>query len=143
MRSNEYNNRENAESVFANKIVTRLHDGLHEMPHDFSERLRIARNLALTHYTVPKATSRIVPLSNGSTLIFGRTRFARFFNSLMSMVPLFVLICGLFAIQNYHDQNRATELADLDTELLTDDLPPSAFTDPGFAQFLRAKALSE
>jgi hypothetical protein len=35
------------------------------------------------------------------------------------------------------DQYRADELADVDVELLTDELPPAAYTDPGFIEFLR------
>jgi hypothetical protein len=35
-------------------------------------------------------------------------------------------------------EDRANELAEVDTALLTDDLPPSAYADPGFVQFLRA-----
>jgi hypothetical protein len=35
------------------------------------------------------------------------------------------------------DDNRAEELAAIDSALLTDDLPPAAYTDPGFAQYLK------
>ena len=30
------------------------------------------------------------------------------------------------------------EVAEVDAAILTDDLPPSAYTDPGFAQFLKS-----
>jgi hypothetical protein len=33
---------------------------------------------------------------------------------------------------------RASEIAAVDAELLTDELPPAAYTDPGFLQFLRS-----
>jgi len=36
------------------------------------------------------------------------------------------------------DGIRISEIADVDTELLTDDLPPAAYTDPGFTQYLRS-----
>jgi len=36
------------------------------------------------------------------------------------------------------DEMRAKEIAEVDAELLIDDLPPQAYTDPGFAQFVRA-----
>jgi hypothetical protein len=38
-------------------------------------------------------------------------------------------------VQNEH---RAHEVAEVDAALLTDDLPPSAYADPGFIQFLKA-----
>jgi hypothetical protein len=35
------------------------------------------------------------------------------------------------------NEDRARELAEVDVALLTDDLPPAAFSDPGFLQFLK------
>jgi hypothetical protein len=32
---------------------------------------------------------------------------------------------------------RASEIADVDAELLTSELPTTAYTDPGFAQYLK------
>jgi hypothetical protein len=49
-----------------------------------------------------------------------------------------VLLVGLFCIDAVQDQYRADELADVDLELLTAELPPVAYTDPGFVQFLRS-----
>ena len=36
------------------------------------------------------------------------------------------------------DNDRATEVAELDAALLTDDLPPEAYADPGFLQFIKS-----
>jgi hypothetical protein len=33
---------------------------------------------------------------------------------------------------------RADELAEVDSDLLTDDLPTVAYTDPGFVEYLKA-----
>jgi hypothetical protein len=60
-------------------------------------------------------------------------------NRLASFLPLLALVAGLLAIDVLQEQNRADELAEVDAELLTDDLPPEAFTDPGFMRFLSAK----
>jgi len=35
-------------------------------------------------------------------------------------------------------ENVTTELTEIDTALLTDDLPPSAYADPGFTQFIKS-----
>ncbi|MGI9133334.1 MAG: DUF3619 family protein, partial [Rhodoferax sp.] len=56
-----------------------------------------------------------------------------------SLLPLLALIAGLLTIGFLQDQRRAREVAEVDAELLTDELPPSAYTDPGFAQFLSAR----
>ena len=42
------------------------------------------------------------------------------------------------AIELIQDDFWADEVASVDAELLTDELPPSAYTDPGFAQYLRS-----
>jgi hypothetical protein len=46
-------------------------------------------------------------------------------------------LVGIGALQ---DQERAFELAEVDAEILTSELPPTAFTDPGFLQFLKKAA---
>ena len=56
-----------------------------------------------------------------------------------SLFPLLALLVGLLAINVIQDERRAFEIAEVDAELLTDDLPPDAYTDPGFAQFLRVQ----
>ena len=55
-----------------------------------------------------------------------------------SVVPLIALVAGLLAINSFQGDNRAQELAEVDSALLTDELPPAAFADPGFNQFLKA-----
>jgi hypothetical protein len=61
---------------------------------------------------------------------------------LSTLLPALVLLIGLFCIDAVQDQFRADELADVDLELLTADLPPVAYTDPGFVQFLRSTTLN-
>ena len=60
-----------------------------------------------------------------------------------SVVPLIALVAGLITISVLQDEDRASELAEVDSALLTDDLPPAAYTDPGFAQFLKADGASD
>jgi hypothetical protein len=38
----------------------------------------------------------------------------------------------------FQNEHRTNEIASLDAELLTDDLPPNAYTDPGFLIFLKS-----
>ena len=54
-----------------------------------------------------------------------------------SVLPLFALVAGLLFINSMQNEDRARELAEVDAALLTDDLPPAAFADPGFLQFLK------
>jgi hypothetical protein len=62
-------------------------------------------------------------------------------NRLASALPLIVLLFGLATIHVFQNEHRANEIAQLDAELLIDDLPPAAYTDPGFLIFLKSNPL--
>jgi hypothetical protein len=58
-----------------------------------------------------------------------------------SALPLLVLLFGLATIHIFQNEHRTNEIAQLDAELLIDDLPPAAYTDPGFLVFLKSNPL--
>ena len=60
-----------------------------------------------------------------------------FWRKVAVFLPLIALLAGLVSIGWIQDEVRANELAQVDSELLTDELPPAAYIDPGFVQFLR------
>jgi hypothetical protein len=55
-----------------------------------------------------------------------------------SVLPLVTLVLGLFLIDQWHDRAQISAAADVDSALLADDLPPDAYSDPGFAEFLKS-----
>jgi hypothetical protein len=57
---------------------------------------------------------------------------------LASVVPMVVLAAGLVTIHVIQNDVRASEIAEVDAALLTDDLPPEAYADPGFLRFLKS-----
>jgi hypothetical protein len=61
----------------------------------------------------------------------------RWWNVLGSTLPLLALLAGLVVVQGIDRQKTVSYLAEIDTALLVDDLPPAAYSDPGFIQFLR------
>ncbi|MFM8636357.1 MAG: DUF3619 family protein, partial [Betaproteobacteria bacterium] len=56
---------------------------------------------------------------------------------LVSALPLLILALGFLAIQDTLAEHQIQAAAEVDAALLTDDLPPQAYSDPGFAEFLR------
>ena len=58
-------------------------------------------------------------------------------NILGSALPLVALVVGLVTVSWINRDNTVAELAAIDSALLVDELPPAAYTDPGFAQFLK------
>jgi hypothetical protein len=53
-----------------------------------------------------------------------------------ALLPLVVLVAGLVGIDEWARQEQIAVAADIDARLLADDLPPQAYADPGFAEFL-------
>jgi hypothetical protein len=56
-------------------------------------------------------------------------------------VPVVVLLAGLALIQHQHHRSQVTAVADIDSVLLADDVPPDAYSDDGFLEFLKAPPL--
>ena len=56
---------------------------------------------------------------------------------LVSALPLLALLAGLLLMQQGQIHEQIVAAGEVDTALLSDSLPPSAFSDPGFAEFLR------
>ena len=54
--------------------------------------------------------------------------------------PLVALVAGLMFIQYEHARLRTAAVAEVDVDLLVDDLPPTAYSDPGFVEFLKTAA---
>lgn len=129
---------------FGLKVIARLNE--QALPHDISERLRVARQQALGR--VPKLlatqlqTTTSVGMSgmSGGAATLGGSPFddgSSWLNRIASILPLVALVAGLVLVSKMTDDQAAREIADVDVQLLTDDLPPAAHTDPGFAQFLK------
>jgi hypothetical protein len=85
-----------------------------------------------------RAVSSVVSNGASATLTLGGDEKTGFWGRMASVLPLVALVAGLVAINVVQNEVRANELAEVDTALLTDDLPPAAYADPGFVQFLRA-----
>jgi len=135
------------EARFGLRVTARLNAGTDRLPHDVSERLRVARQQAVAMAASPAisakraaaTTAQIVSAqSSTSSAAFGLFSGERtsWWNSFARAVPVLVLLLGLFGIDYWKDLEQIDTAATMDVALLGDDLPPSAFTDPGFAEFL-------
>jgi hypothetical protein len=120
---------------FGRRVALRLNAGTDTMAYEVGERLRAARVRALQVRKQPEVAPVMVGRGASATLALGgRTWFHR----VASVLPLVVLAAGLVLIHTVQTERRANELAEVDAALLTDDLPPAAYADPGFVQFLKA-----
>jgi hypothetical protein len=141
------------EARFALRLTARLEAGAQTLPHDISERLRVARQQALAQARQPAVAVRrpqalpareisIVDIDPGSgTATLGRTGpvgdESVWWGRLGWLLPALVLSAGLAGMGEWESRERIAQAAQIDTELLGDDLPPAAYLDAGFGEFLR------
>lgn len=130
-----------AQDRFGLRVTARLSDAADDLPYDISERLRASRVQALGRRKLAiTQTATSVALSGGAgTLTFGND-LPSWWDRVAAAIPLLALILGLIAINVIQNDRRANEIAEIDAALLTDDLPPAAYTDPGFTQFLKSSS---
>jgi hypothetical protein len=140
------------------RIAARLTAGTADLPHDVLERLRAARERALAHAkrpviaTVPQSAGHATVLGQmgGAAVLGGLGGLGHFgtgqgserdgmgwWSHIVSIAVALALMAGRVAIARVQGDEHASEVANVDSALLTDDLPPRAYADPGFAQFLK------
>ncbi len=141
MKSHAISNMHRVDQV-GQAIARQLNEHAIDLPHDISERLRVARMQAISlrkPEPVRVLAPQLVPAMGTSmgNLDEGLNLWSR----LASALPLIALLFGLATIHIFQNEFRANEIAQVDAELLTDDLPPNAYTDPGFLVFLKSNAI--
>ena len=124
------------EDRFALRVAAALSTHADGLPGDVTERLRFAREQALAR--ARQKTTRTAPTTarlGGGVLAWGGEPGWGW--RLATLAPLIALVAGLVLIQIQHDDDQISAAAEVDAALLADDLPPAAYTDAGFAEFLR------
>ena len=134
---NQFLTAEKQIDAWGRAFAARLDSELPPLSYDITERLRAARMQALAARKPELLRTPIsdISLSAGQATLGwgGEGRW----NRLASFIPLIALIIGLIAVQSIQSENSAIEIAEVDSALLLDELPPHAYTDPGFLQFLK------
>ncbi|MGP1629464.1 MAG: DUF3619 family protein [Giesbergeria sp.] len=129
----------------AHRIAARLDEGLADLPHEVTEPLRAARMQALAVRKKPQTMVVRKPASVltrlGNSLAFGGGGGSGDWGyALMSAIPVLALVAGVVFMGAMQDETGASEIAEVDVALLIDDLPPAAYADPGFVQYLKTRA---
>lgn len=158
------------EARFALRVSARLDDAATALPHDITERLRVAREQAVRAALRPQVAVATAPqyaptrqvaglsvagASGQATLSGWGTGDASRDPShghrqddgplpwgwrLASALPAVALVVGLWGIQSWYRSEKVQAATEVDMALLTDDLPPAAYADPGFEEYLRTEA---
>ena len=125
---------------FGLKAASYLAAGASGLPYEISERLRAARMQAVSKRKVSRfqAAGGVMNSGRSAVLGWGSDDGLNWWSRVGLVLPLIALVVGLLTINSVQNDNRAQEIAEVDSALLTDELPPSAFADAGFIQFLKA-----
>ena len=135
--------------MFAKRVVQHLDEGTESMEYDISERLRAARERAISQRkrapVVVSATSTAPAMvgttSSGAAMLGrGHRDSSSWWQWAISGLAMMGLVVGLITVSIEQDDAYVQAVAEVDAQLLTDDLPPQAYTDPGFLQFLKVNA---
>lgn len=125
---------------FALRVAAHLTEASEKTPHDVNERLRFAREQALARARAVRQTAAqpatVVQPAGGAAAMIGGPR-SPWWLKLASFVPLVMLLAGLGLIEDLHDRNQIAAAAEIDVALLADDLPPDAYRDAGFVEYLK------
>ncbi len=121
---------------FGLRVAARLNDASRELPHDVTERLKAARQLAVERARQVRRTEAAATVQGGGTLTLGGPR-GDWWLKLASALPIAVLVAGFIFIERLHTKSQIDTAAEIDAALLADDVPPDAYSDPGFVEFLK------
>ena len=124
--------------LWGRNLAAQLNMASQDLGHDIGERLRVARLNALKCRPMPQHLMRhsLAVQANG-TLSGPPDEGLNFWRILASALPLLALVSGLMFIQTLQQDLADSDIASLDSALLLDELPPDAYTDPGFVQFIK------
>lgn len=139
-----------AADTFARKLAAHLSSADANLPYVVTERLRAARVQAVSLRKRSSAPLRALHTESAPTLLGTQNGTAilgtrggqgdstpLWLQRLLTALPLVALAAGLAFIGAEQDSRATVDVAEVDAALLTSELPPAAFTDPGFQQYLQ------
>jgi hypothetical protein len=121
------------EAQFAYKVRHVLNQGT-GLDAPTAERLRAARMRALEAH---RPHSELVPAWAGASGDWPASLAGFTFRVLL---PVALVLLSAFALRGWQERQHLTEIEEIDSELLTDDLPIDALLDRGFQVWLKKRA---
>jgi len=121
------------EERYAYRIRQALNHGLKEIPPPAARRLEAARHLALAKQkqAMPELATATQSTGTRSLKLGSSLPYAK------QLLAIVALLLGMWISFYWHSVQYVTELEEVDSTLLTDDLPPEAFLDNDFFEWLK------
>lgn len=118
----------NEDTEFGYKARQILNQGLNSLDRKVTARLHQARQIALNRQRVPVRNLRLAGI--------GRSIESAFFPYARSLLAVMALTVGAMGTYYWNAFEQAREFEEIDSALLADELPPSAYLDRGFQAWL-------
>lgn len=118
----------NEDTEFGYRTRQILNDGLDTLDQRVGVRLHAARQEALKVQRMPVAGIRLAGI--GQSLEFA------FFSQARNLLAILALTVGATGTYYWNAFEQAQEYEEIDSALLSDELPPSAYLDRGFHAWL-------
>ena len=126
----------------AYKIRHALNEQLDHLPASTTDRLAAARAAALARKKPEETFLQVKTASSGwrqAFANFGGLVSAPAMSRLAVAVPVLALVIGMGGMYQHEQQQQIAELADIDAAVLSDELPLTAYLDPGFSAYLESQ----
>lgn len=120
------------EERYGFRVRQALNHGLKDISPAASRRLEAARHLALSRQKQPEAQLALAGGMGSQTFRPG-VHFP-FFKQILAILAL---LLGMWLSFYWHSVQYVSELEEVDSALLADDLPPEAFMDDDFFEWLK------
>jgi hypothetical protein len=129
------------EQAQALKICRYLDQGAEQLPYRVVERLAASRAAALAKLAASPSNvasdAPTLPVARQTPPVVRESRVPLWWRVAATAVPLLMLLAGIFVVDTVHQEQSAAELAEVDSALLTDDVPLVAYADHGFGVYIR------
>ena len=120
------------EHQIAGHVRQALNRGLQDVPPAASRRLEAARHMALSRQKLSQTELQMAsPGRSRSTAVGSGHPYLR------NLLSALALLAGMWIAFYWHSEHYVNEVGDVDSALLSGDLPPEAFLDHDLFEWLR------
>jgi hypothetical protein len=123
---------------FAYKVRRAMHESSEQLSPETLSRLAKSRELALSQKKEDSplkslAFNAMLAGNLGGSVSQRKTRLTK----LSLLLPLAALLVGLYGIYTHIEEQQIQDLAEIDSKVLTEEVPPDAYLDEGFNAYLQ------
>ena len=127
------------EHLFGSRIRQALDESAERLPYRVTQRLERSRLAAVARARIAPVAATASASAGPTVALAGDDRPSGLVRLLSAVVPVLLVIAGLYGISLWDDAQRAAETADIDAELMLsdDEVPIAAYADRGFGVYIK------